>query len=122
MNVEVVENEDSSVTINSQMLTGETVSAKIIDYYPIADITFDYNVEVRLVKFVEENGVSTALPYTKNINKGLKAGNNYITAIIAYNAEGRAVCSAFQVWKAAGTEGLWSKDNSAGELDENVWD
>ena len=76
MNVEVVENEDSSVTINSQMLTGETVSAKIIDYYPIADITFDYNVEVRLVKFVEENGVSTALPYTKNINKGLKAGNN----------------------------------------------
>ena len=46
---------------------------------------------------------------------------NYISAIIAYNAEGRAVCSAFQTWKAAGTEGAWSDGGSAGDLEENEW-
>jgi hypothetical protein len=51
----------------------------------------------------------------------LRPGVNYISAIIAYNAEGRAVCSAFQTWKASGTEGAWSDGGSAGDLEENEW-
>ena len=47
------------------------------------------------MKFVEENGEPVSLPYTRKITEGLRPGVNYISAIIAYNAEGRAVCSAF---------------------------
>ena len=57
----------------------------------MADIGFDYNIEVKLVKFVEENGEPVSLPYTRKITEGLRPGVNYISAIIAYNAEGRAV-------------------------------
>ena len=60
--------------------------------------------------------------FLKNVRElGLRPGVNYISAIIAYNAEGRAVCSAFQTWKASGTEGAWSDGGSAGDLEENEW-
>ena len=121
MNLTVSEIADNTALITSEQQTGTTFGAKVIEFYPVADIGFDYNVEVKLVKFVEENGVPVSLPYTHKIVEGLKPGVNYISAIIAYNAEGRAVCSAFQTWKASGTEGMWSDDNSAGELEENEW-
>lgn len=121
MNLIVSEIADNTALITSEQQTGTTFGAKVIEFYPVADIGFDYNVEVKLVKFVEENGVPVSLPYTHKIVEGLKPGVNYISAIIAYNAEGRAVCSAFQTWKASGTEGMWSDDNSAGELEENEW-
>ena len=121
MNLIVSEIADNMALITSEQQTGTTFGAKVIDFYPVADIGFDYNIEVKLVKFVEENGVPVSLPYTHKIVEGLKPGVNYISAIIAYNAEGRAVCSAFQTWKASGTEGMWSDDNSAGELEENEW-
>ena len=83
---------------------------------------FPYTTLFRsLVKFVEENGEPVSLPYTRKITEGLRPGVNYISAIIAYNAEGRAVCSAFQTWKASGTEGAWSDGGSAGDLEENEW-
>ncbi len=121
MNLIVSEIADNTALITSEQQTGTTFGAKVIEFYPVADIGFDYNIEVKLVKFVEENGVPVSLPYTHKIVEGLKPGVNYISAIIAYNAEGRAVCSAFQTWKASGTEGMWSDDNSAGELEENEW-
>ena len=102
-------------------IADNTVGAKVIEFYPVADIGFDYNIEVKLVKFVEENGEPVSLPYTRKITEGLRPGVNYISAIIAYNAEGRAVCSAFQTWKASGTEGAWSDGGSAGDLEENEW-
>ena len=107
--------------ITSEQQTGTTFGAKVIEFYPVADIGFDYNIEVKLVKFVEENGEPVSLPYTRKITEGLRPGVNYISAIIAYNAEGRAVCSAFQTWKASGTEGAWSDGGSAGDLEENEW-
>ena len=76
---------------------------------------------MKLVKFVEENGIPVTLPYDYKIEKGLKPGVNYISAIIAYNEQGRAVCSAFQTWKADGTEGTWSNGGSAGSLEETDW-
>jgi len=115
---DIVEN---TAQITSEQKTGTTYGAKVIDFYPVSDIGFDYNIEVKLVKFVEENGVPVSLPYSSKIETGLKPGVNYISAIIAYNEEGRAVCSAFQTWKAAGTEGAWSDDASAGDLEENEW-
>ena len=121
MSLTVSDIADNTALITSEQKTGTTVSAKVIEFYPVANINFDYNIEVKLVKFVEENGTPVSLPYTKKIEKGLKPGIDYISAIIAYNAEGRAVCSAFQTWKAAGTEGMWSDENSAGDLEENEW-
>ena len=112
---------DNTALITSEQQTGTTFGAKVIEFYPVADIGFDYNIEVKLVKFVEENGEPVSLPYTRKITEGLRPGVNYISAIIAYNAEGRAVCSAFQTWKASGTEGAWSDGGSAGDLEENEW-
>ena len=117
MNLTVSEIADNTALITS----GTTFGAKVIEFYPVADIGFDYNIEVKLVKFVEENGEPVSLPYTRKITEGLRPGVNYISAIIAYNAEGRAVCSAFQTWKASGTEGAWSDGGSAGDLEENEW-
>lgn len=121
MSLSVSDIADNMATIRSDMLTGTTVSAKVIDFYPVSDLSFDYNTEVKLVKFIEENGTAESLPYTKTIENGLRPGVSYISAIIAYNDKGRAVCSAFQIWQASGIEGMWSDDNSAGELPENNW-
>lgn len=121
MNLTVSEIADKTALITSEQQTGTTYGAKVIDFFPVTDIGIDYNIEVKLVKFVEENGEPVSLPYTRRITEGLRPGVNYITAIIAYNAEGRAVCSAFQTWKASGTEGAWSEGSSAGDLEENEW-
>lgn len=121
MTLTVSEIVDNTALIASEQKTGTTFGAKVLEFYPVADIGFDYNIEVKLVKFVEENGVPVSLPYTRKIAEGLRPGVNYISAIIAYNDEGRAVCSAFQTWKASGTEGAWSDGGSAGDLDENEW-
>ena len=110
MNLTVSEIADNTALITSEQQTGTTFGAKVIEFYP-----------VKLVKFVEENGEPVSLPYTRKITEGLRPGVNYISAIIAYNAEGRAVCSAFQTWKASGTEGAWSDGGSAGDLEENEW-
>ena len=99
MAITVSEIADNMARITSEQKTGITYGAKVINYYPVSDITFDYNIEVKLVKFVEENGIPVTLPYDYKIEKGLKPGVNYISAIIAYNEQGRAVCSAFQTWK-----------------------
>lgn len=121
MSLTVTEIADKTALITSEQQTGTTYGAKVIDFFPVTDIGIDYNIEVKLVKFVEENGEPVSLPYTRRITEGLRPGVNYITAIIAYNAEGRAVCSAFQTWKASGTEGAWSEGSSAGDLEENEW-
>lgn len=121
MTLTVSEIVDNTALITARQEAGTTIAAKVLEFYPVADIGFDYNTEVKLVKFVEEKGISVSLPYSRKIEKGLRPGVDYISAIIAYNAEGRAVCSAFQTWKAAGTEGMWSDDNSAGDLEENEW-
>lgn len=121
MNLTVSEIADKTALITSEQQTGTTYGAKVIDFFPVTDIGIDYNIEVKMVKFVEENGEPVSLPYTRRITEGLRPGVNYITAIIAYNAEGRAVCSAFQTWKASGTEGAWSEGSSAGDLEENEW-
>ena len=93
MNLTVSEIADNTALITSEQQTGTTFGAKVIEFYPVADIGFDYNIEVKLVKFVEENGEPVSLPYTRKITEGLRPGVNYISAIIAYNAEGRAVFS-----------------------------
>lgn len=121
MAITVSEIADNMARITSEQKTGTTYGAKVINYYPVSDITFDYNIEVKLVKFVEENGIPVTLPYDYKIEKGLKPGVNYISAIIVYNEQGRAVCSAFQTWKADGTEGTWSNGGSAGSLEETDW-
>lgn len=112
---------EKTATLNSEQLTGTTYGAKVLNYYPVANLEFDYNTEVKLVKFVEENGEPVSLPYEYKITSGLRPGVSYISAIIAYNEKGRAVCSAFQVWTASGTVGTWTEDSSAGNLDEKQW-
>lgn len=121
MTIVISDIDDNTVTINSTMLTGEAVSGKVVDFYPLSEIGIDYNTEVKLVQFVEDNGIDISLPYSKKVEQRLQPGITYMSAIIAYNNKGRAICSAYEIWQATGTEGLWSDDNTAGELEENNW-
>ena len=52
MNLIVSEIADNTALITSEQQTGTTFGAKVIEFYPVADIGFDYNIEVKLVKFV----------------------------------------------------------------------
>ena len=131
MNLTVSEIADNTALITSEQQTGTTFGAKVIDFYPVADIGFDYNIEVKPVKFVEENGEPVSLPYTRKITEGLRPGVNYTSAIIAYNAEGRAGCSVsrpgkLQERKAHGVTAvlpvIWKKMNGKnGVTQKNEW-
>ena len=118
--IAISDNADNRATVSAAILTGEFVRAKVLECVPVDEITFDYNIEVKLVKFVEENGEEVQLPYTGQLQK-LRPGTVYLSAVIAYNRQGRACCSDFVVWTAEGEPGLWSDDNSAGELEDNQW-
>lgn len=50
MNLTVSEIADNTALITSEQQTGTTFGAKVIEFYPVADIGFDYNIEVKLVK------------------------------------------------------------------------
>jgi adenosylhomocysteine nucleosidase len=78
---------------------------------------FDMECEIDSAELLAQKGYCLHWQREGVCNTGV----NYISAIIAYNAEGRAVCSAFQTWKASGTEGAWSDGGSAGDLEENEW-
>ena len=66
MNLIVSEIADNTALITSEQQTGTTFRCeKSFEFYPVADIGFDYNIEVKLVKFVEENGEPVSLPYTR---------------------------------------------------------
>lgn len=112
--------EANGAVVTATLESGEAVSAKVIEFYPVRDLTFDYTTEVKLVKFVEDHGVEVSLPYTKSLVR-LRSGREFISAVIAYNAEGRACCSAYQVWTSVGGGFIWSDDNSAGDLEDNEW-
>ena len=62
MNLTVSEIADNTALITSEQQTGTTFGAKVIDFYPVADIGFDYNIEVKLVKFVEVPCVPLSRP------------------------------------------------------------
>ena len=53
MNLTVSEIADNTALSTSEQQTGTTFCAKVIEFYPVADIGFDYNIEVKLVKFVD---------------------------------------------------------------------
>lgn len=112
--------EANGAVVTATLESGKAVSAKVIEFYPVSDLTFDYTTEVKLVKFVEDHGVEVSLPYTKSLER-LRSGREFISAVIAYNAEGRACCSAYQVWTSVGGGFIWSDDNSAGDLEDNEW-
>lgn len=121
VSLNVTVGEDGSARIEVAIVSGRLLSAKIVESYPVKDIFIDYNVEIRLVQFVEEQGAAIPLPHSKTLTEGLRPGSDYLTAVIAYDETGRAACSAFRTWKAKGQEGTWSNNNSAGELEDNVW-
>ena len=47
MNLIVSEIADNTALITSEQQTGTTFGAKVIEFYPVADIGFDYNIEVK---------------------------------------------------------------------------
>ena len=75
---------------------------------------------MKLTQWVQENGKDIeSLPYTEELSQ-LTYQKDYISAVIVYNKEGRACEAAFETWTAVGKPDGISKDNSAGELGENV--
>lgn len=111
---------DNCATVSASLTQGEFYGAKIITGIRVDRLDFDYTKEVKLTKWVEENGKEIdALPYSEDLSQ-LTYQKDYISAVIVYNKEGRACSAAYETWTAVGKPDGISKDNSAGQLEENV--
>ena len=111
---------DNNATISASLTQGEFLGAKIVTGIRVDRLDFDYTKEVKLTKWVEENGKEIdALPYSEDLSQ-LTYQKDYISAVIVYNKEGRACSAAYETWTAVGKPDGISKDNSAGQLEENV--
>ena len=82
MNLTVSEIADNTALITSEQQTGTTFGAKVIDFYPVADIGFDYNIEVKLVKIRRRKRRTGISALYRKVTKD-RPGVNYISAIIA---------------------------------------
>lgn len=111
---------DNKATVSASLTQGDFYGAKIVTGIRVDRLDFDYTKEVKLTQWVQENGKDIeALPYSEELSQ-LTYQKDYISAVIVYNKEGRACAAAFETWTAVGKPDGISKDNSAGELGENV--
>lgn len=111
---------DNKATVSASLTEGSFHGAKIVTGIRVDRLDFDYTKEVKLTQWVQQNGKDIeSLPYSEDLSQ-LTYQKDYISAVIVFNKEGRACSVAFETWTAVGKPDGISKDNSAGELDENV--
>lgn len=120
VSLSVTDIENNQATINASVAEGEFHGAKIVEAVLSSSVTIDYTSEVKLIKYVRENGVDIDLPYTHTLTD-LKADTEMFTAVIVFNASGRATNSAYQIWTAEGHVDGWAEDSTAGDLGEIKW-
>ncbi len=111
---------DNCATIDVSVKSGKCSKAILIEAMKNDEVTVDPTNEIKLIEFIRANGVEITLPYNNTVDEK-KLGVNYFTAVAAVNSEGRVVTAASTVWTGDGEAEGVSGDNSAGDLEENVW-
>lgn len=117
----VTPSDDNSATISAELTEGTFHGAKIIEMMNFDDVTIDLESEIQLTNYVIANGVDIdQMPYSKTLTD-IRIGQDKFTAIIVYDASGRAVDVEYVKWTPLGLPDGWSTDNNPGELDEIEW-
>lgn len=117
--IEVSNIADNKATVTATLLGGQFYGAKILPGVRISTLDFDYTREIPLIKYVEANGESIdGLPYTTEL-ENLVFEQDYLSAVIVYDATGRACASSYATFTAEGIPDGISDDNSAGHLEDN---
>mgnify|MGYP003397187729 FL=1 len=118
--LEVTDIADNCATIKVTVTSGTATKGKIVKAVRNSEITVDPTKDIQLINWIEQNGVDIALPYTETLTD-VSVGNDMFTAVIVYNAEGRAEICKYQVWTPAGDIDGWSTENNPGSLGEIIW-
>lgn len=122
VSLEVTDIADNCATIKASLTSGSFHGARIIEMLPVADVPAEVlESEIRLTDYVIENGSEIdAMPYEKTLTD-VRIGADMFTAIIVYDASGRAADAVYVQWTPAGLPDGWSTDNNPGELGEIEW-
>lgn len=118
--LEVTDIADNCATIKVTVTSGTASKAKIVKAVRNSELTIDPSKDIQLIGWVEDNGVEVSLPYTETLTD-VSVGNDMFTAVIVYNAEGRAEICQYKVWTPAGDIDGWSTENNPGSLGEIIW-
>ena len=117
--IEVSNIADNKATVSAALEAGAFRGAKIVTRVRVQTMDIDYTKDIPLVKYVEENGETiSSLPYTTEIIN-LSYEQDYLCAIIVYDATGRACDADYVTFTAVGNPDGISDDNSAGTLEDN---
>ncbi|WP_417015526.1 hypothetical protein [Alistipes sp.] len=117
--IEVSNIADNKATVTATLVSGDFHGAKIITGIRVSSLDFDYTREIQLIKYVEENGSKVdGLPYTTELSD-LIFEQDYLCAVIVYDATGRACSSSYTTFTADGVPDGISDENSAGNLEDN---
>lgn len=117
--LEVTDLKDNCATIKASLTEGQFYGGQIILAEKTSGIEIDYTNEIKLIQYVRANGKTMDnMPYETTVSN-LTFEKDYLTAVIVFDQNGRAVSSKYEVWTAEGTPDGISNDNSAGELDNN---
>lgn len=117
--LEVTDIKDNSATIKASLTEGKFYGGMIILAEKTSGIEIDYTNEIKLIQYIRANGQEIdKMPYEATVSN-LTFEKDYLTAVIVFDKDGRAVSSKFEVWTAEGTPDGISNNNSAGELDNN---
>ncbi len=120
VSVSVTEIKDNTATINAVVTEGKSTSGKIVKIFLTSSIDFDYEDEIELITFIEQNGQAITLPYSEVISN-VKDDTDYITAVIVYDDAGRPANASMQIWTGEGVPEGWSDVNNGGSLRPNEW-
>lgn len=120
VSLEVTDIADNCATIKAALTSGNFYGAKLVESMSVDDVTVDTSNDIQLIKFMETYGVDVTLPLEKTIT-GVRIGTDRFTAIVVYDATGRATQVKTVTWTPEGLADGWSQENSAGTLEEIKW-
>lgn len=122
VSLEVTDIADNCATIKASLTSGSFHGARIIEMLPLGEVPAEVLAsEIRLTDYVIENGAEIdAMPYEKTLTD-VRIGADMFTAVIVYDASGRAADAVYVQWTPAGLPDGWSTDNNPGELGEIEW-
>lgn len=118
--LEVTDIADNCATIKVAVTSGTATKGKIVKAVRNSELTIDPTKDIQLINWIEQNGADITLPYTETLTD-VSVGNDLFTAVIVYNAAGRAEVCKYQVWTPEGEIDGWSTENNPGNLGEIIW-
>lgn len=118
--LEVTNITDGGADISLRKVVGLISTYKIVQGYPVGDLTDGPDNEDELKALIGENGLTVTVPYSGKAT-GLHPDTEYVSIAVGYGSTGNPICIDYVVFRTKELAGAISNENSAGELEESVW-